>query len=364
MATVSKYTNTSGGTLWRVRYRTPDKRQTDKRGFRIKREAEVFATSVEHDKQTGSYVAPSAGRVTIGDLGPAWLARQRGHCKPTTSAAYRGAWQTHVEPRWGNAAIGAIRYSDISAWIADLGAAGKSAETTRRAYRVLASILGDAVRDRLLPSSPATGVKMPARPQRKHIYLTRDQLDRLADESGRYCSLVLLLGLSGLRWGEAAALRVGDIDLRGRVSITRNAATIGGRTVVGTLKTGRSRTVTLPDFVAEALSRTCRGKGLGELIWKTAKGDCPKPPGAESWLDGAVRRCQLSDPTFPRVTAHHLRHTAVSLAVHAGANVMVVQRMLGHASAAMTLDVYADLFDSDLDAVAVKLGQMWANGSG
>ena len=52
---------------------------------------------------------------------------------------------------------------------------------------------------------------------------------------------------------------------------------------------------------------------------------------------------------------HDLRHTAASLAVSAGANVNAVQRMLGHASAAMTLDTYADLFVHDLDAVAVVL---------
>jgi len=50
-----------------------------------------------------------------------------------------------------------------------------------------------------------------------------------------------------------------------------------------------------------------------------------------------------------------LRHTAASLAVSAGANVKAVQRMLGHASAAMTLDLYADLFDDDLEAVATAL---------
>ena len=67
-----------------------------------------------------------------------------------------------------------------------------------------------------------------------------------------------------------------------------------------------------------------------------------------------------AEPTFLRVTAHGLRHTAASLAISAGANPKVVQRMLGHASAAMTLDVYADLFDSDLDSVAETVGKMWA----
>ena len=68
-----------------------------------------------------------------------------------------------------------------------------------------------------------------------------------------------------------------------------------------------------------------------------------------------MAKAQLVDKAFPRVTIHDLRHTAASLAVSSGANVKAVQRMLGHASAAMTLDTYADLFDDDLDAVSVAL---------
>jgi integrase len=52
------------------------------------------------------------------------------------------------------------------------------------------------------------------------------------------------------------------------------------------------------------------------------------PASKDSWLSGAVARCQAADPTFPRITAHALRHTAASLAISAGANVKVVQRML------------------------------------
>jgi integrase len=69
----------------------------------------------------------------------------------------------------------------------------------------------------------------------------------------------------------------------------------------------------------------------------------------------AVALCRKADDTFPTITPHDLRHTAASLAISAGANVKAVQRMLGHAKASMTLDVYADLFDTDLDAVAAEL---------
>jgi integrase len=64
---------------------------------------------------------------------------------------------------------------------------------------------------------------------------------------------------------------------------------------------------------------------------------------------------EATTPEFPTITPHDLRHTAASLAISAGANVKAVQRMLGHAKASMTLDTYADLFDTDLDAVAVEL---------
>lgn len=65
----------------------------------------------------------------------------------------------------------------------------------------------------------------------------------------------------------------------------------------------------------------------------------------------------LTDAGLPRMTVHDLRHTAASLAIASGANVKAMQRMLGHASAAMTLDVYADLFDDDVDAVSAALDQ-------
>jgi integrase len=166
-------------------------------------------------------------------------------------------------------------------------------------------------------------------------------LNRLAEESGRYCSLVLLLGVGGLRWGEAAALRVADVDfLRSRIYLHRNAVMVSDRVVVGTLKSHKSRTVAVPRFMIDALAVTAAGKGRDDLLWSTAAGTPlgPRAP-STSWLSYAVTRCQQTDPAFLRITAHSLRHTAASLAIHAGANPLVVQRMLGHASAAMTLDV-------------------------
>jgi integrase len=364
MATIEKYETKSGAALYMVRYRKPDNKQTMKRGFTTKRDAMAFANTVETAKLAGSYVAPSLGRVTVGALGPKWLERQRGHMKPSGWRSYESAWRIHVKPRWGSVPVADVRYSEVQAWVAELSAK-RGPVIVQTAHSVLARVLGDAVRDRLLVANPAREIKLPRRSRRQNVYLTADQLHALADESGRYRALVLLLGVAGLRWGEAAALRVSDIDfLRRRIELHRNAVTVGRHTYVGTLKSGKSRTVALPTFVVDALAATAEGKGRDDLLWPSQAGSYLAPPAARgSWLSGAVVRCQKADPTFPRVTAHALRHTAASLAISAGANPKVVQRMLGHASAAMTLDVYADLFDTDLDAVADVLDQRYSQTS-
>jgi hypothetical protein len=105
MATIEKY-QTKDGARYRVRYRAPDNRQTDKRGFTRKRDAEAFANTVEVSKLKGEYVAPSDARVTLGELGPAWLARQKGHLKPSGYAVMETTRRLRVEPRWGSTPIG------------------------------------------------------------------------------------------------------------------------------------------------------------------------------------------------------------------------------------------------------------------
>ncbi len=68
MATIERYQTASGGTAYRVRYRTPDRRSTSKRGFTTKRDAELFAATVEVSKARGEYIAPTVGKVTIGEV--------------------------------------------------------------------------------------------------------------------------------------------------------------------------------------------------------------------------------------------------------------------------------------------------------
>ena len=136
--------------------------------------------------------------------------------------------------------------------------------------------------------------------------------------------------------------------LRRRVMVSENAVQVGAQIHVGTPKAHKRRTVPLPEFLLPYLARQCEGRGREDLLFPDVdRGYLKRPHPTCGWFIKAV-----AESGVPHTTPHDLRHTAASLAVSAGANVKAVQKMLGHASAAMTLDVYADLFDDDLEAVA------------
>lgn len=364
MASVKAYT-TASGRRYRVRYRKPDGSQTDKRGFPTKKAAEAFAATVEVDKLTGSYVDPTLGRTTIGELGPGWLARKT-HLKPSSLRPLEITWRVHVEPRWAKTRIMDIGLVEVEDWISELTAL-RSPTVVIRAYGILAGILDDAVRAKLLYANPSRGVEnLPRKKRKANVYLTHDEVHAMARCAPEHSVLVLTLAYAGLRWGEAIALRVRDLSIpRKRIMIERNAVIVGMETVVGTPKNGKGRSVPIPDFLAQELAALCKGKKRDDLVFPGPDGGFMQRPKAErGWFDGARSRAGLE-----RLTPHDLRHTAASLAVQAGANVKSLQKMLGHASAAMTLDVYTDLFDEDLTAIGdalnaavlkLDVGKKWA----
>ncbi|AQA24338.1 phage integrase family protein [Rhodococcus sp. MTM3W5.2] len=352
MATIEPY-STAAGKRYMVRYRTPEHGQTKKRGFRTKRDAEAFAATVEVEKLTGSYVAPALGRITVGELGADWLARKQTDVKPSSYNSLETAWRIHVAPRWGRTRIADIDLDAVERWITELVRAGKGPTVVIRAYGVLASILDGAVKARRLASNPARGVENLPRKQRKaRVYLTHEQVQALAEESGQHETLVYLLAYCGLRWGEAIALRVEHLDLlRKRLTVVDNAVQVNMQIHVGTPKSHVHRSVPIPPFLVEMLARQCEGQARGDLVFPGRGGGyLLRPVSFTGWFTKAVQRADV-----PPLTPHDLRHTAASLAVSAGVNVKALQRMLGHASAAMTLDTYADLFDDDLEAVGSAL---------
>ncbi|WP_287001801.1 tyrosine-type recombinase/integrase, partial [Gordonia sp. UBA7860] len=211
------------------------------------------------------------------------------------------------------------------------------------------------VEDRRIPRNPCDGVKLPKRQHADRAYLSHEQVQALAGAVERNPEVVRFLAYTGLRWGEMAALRVQDFDmLRRRVNVSRSVTESGGL-VWSTPKTHERRSVPFPAVLADELAALMAGKGRDELVFVDLRGGVLRN---SNWrarvFEPAVRGLQDCGE-FPDLTPHDLRHTAASLAISAGANVKAVQRMLGHAKASMTLDTYADLFDTDLDGVADAL---------
>src|SRR5690606_28263112 len=119
-----------------------------------------------------------------------------------------------------------------------------------------------------------------------------------------------------------------------------------------------ARSVPYPGFLAAGIADLAASRpSRDSLLFGDGIDHMRLPNSRDGWFAASVKRVQAKDPTFPRVTPHELRNTAASLPISAGANVKAIRRMLGHASAAMTLDVYADLFDDDLTAVSDALDQ-------
>lgn len=354
MGSVEAY-ETAGGKRYRVQYRTPDRRNTMKRGFKTKREAEQFLAITEVSKLRGEWVDATKARATVGEMASSWYEAQV-QIKPTTRSGYRYNLDKHVLPIWGNYRLTDISHGAVQAWVTTLGQE-REPSTVRQIYLVLAGVLKYAVRDGRLPRSPADGIQLPRLVKRAHGYLTHAQVRMLAEECGIWSDLILLLSYTGLRWGEMAALTSDRVDVdRRRLDISVSVTEVRGELVWGTPKNHERRSVPVPTLVLPGLARRAAEALPPATLFRGADGGIVRAGNFRSRVfNKAVARCMSVDSSFPRITIHDLRHTAASLAVAAGANVKAVQRMLGHASAAMTLDVYADLFDDDLDAVAEAL---------
>ncbi|WP_350269314.1 tyrosine-type recombinase/integrase [Brevibacterium sp. CBA3109] len=351
MASIEPY-ETAKGRRYRVRYRRPDGRHTDRRGFRTKREATLFLNTTEVDKAQGTYIDPSAGAVTIADLGKPWLDRQS-HLKPSTYTVIRGAWHTHIQPKWGHWKIRDITQTEVEGWVAELSRR-RSATVTLRALGVLKGILDGAVKDRLIGRNPAVELtNLPRKGKKEHIYLTHNQVGALSEASGEYRRIVLVGCYMGLRWGEITGLRAKDFDAeKNRLTVAQNVVRVGSKFYPGTPKTHEQRTVAVPAFLVTELQDQVKDRIGDALIFPgTNSGYLMRPKKQIGWWKEAKAAAGVPDAMVP----HDMRHTAASLAIQSGAHVKAVQRMLGHASAAMTLDTYSALFDTDLDVVAVAL---------
>ena len=369
MGSVTAY-ETNAGKRYRVIYRKPDHIQTQKRGFKTKRDAELFLAKVEIDKSRGAYVDPAKSRVLLGEWLDAWMA-SRSDWRETSRERARGIVARHIKPELGGYPLASLNHQLVQNWAGALSKTQGPA-SVHKIVNVLSGALQMAVKDGRLPANPAHGLNLPKVSKTSKRYLTHSEVRDLADavdalgrgiyrgKSNGYGLLVLVLAYCGLRWGEASGLRVKDIDFkRGRLEIQHTIVEIDGLQIDSEPKDYEARSIPVPATILAELKTRVEGKEAGSPVFAAARG---------GWLRGRVFRRGWLDEAAETIgqsglTPHELRHTAASLAISAGANVKAVQRMLGHASAAVTLDVYSDLFDTDLDAVSAALDLVLATTS-
>jgi integrase len=214
----------------------------------------------------------------------------------------------------------------------------------------MSAALDHAVRSGRIRSNPARGLGLPRSRRRDYVFLTHDQLRDLAAEAGPWQVFVLVLGYTGLRWGEATALRVCDIDLgRRRIDVRRAFSDVGGHVVLGTPKSHQSRTVPVPRFLGRELSADVTGKHADDLVFTMPGGSVLR---LSNWRRASFLPARARAGLSGRFRIHDLRHTAASLMVQAGYPPKMLQEIMGHASITTTLDLYGHLYPGDMDRYA------------
>jgi integrase len=135
-------------------------------------------------------------------------------------------------------------------------------------------VLKFSVKAKHLSANPADGVELPRLPEAEQRYLTHEQLHRLALASGRFRTFVLVLGYCGLRFGEAIALRMADVDLKARrIRVSRSVTYVSGKGLLeGPTKNPSARTVPVPNFLAPLLATETADRDGEALVFPSRRG--------------------------------------------------------------------------------------------
>lgn len=346
---------TDGGS-WQARYRDPTGRERA-RSFPRRIDAERFLNLIEADKLRGDWVDPEAGKVTVAEFSERWFGTTVG-LKPKTRAGYRSLLDSRILPYLGHLQLRRVDPLVVREWVADLLEAGISASRIRQARNVIHAVFGLAQEASLIVRNPVEGVKTPPLPASQRRYLTPAQVGALAGSMPRpYDVLTYVLSYTGIRFGEAAALRRFRCDMaRSRLRIAESLAEVGGNLHFGPTKTHRQRTVVVPatirDLLAEHLDTLTESPE--SLVFASQRGRPLRYSNFRNrvWIP-ATEEAGLSD-----LDIHELRHTAAALMIRAGADPKLIQTQLGHSTIAITYDVYGHLFPDRLDELGEDLDRL------
>lgn len=318
-----------------------------------RKEAEAVLTKAQHELRSGTYVEPS--RQPTGEYMDQWFVRMRHHwARETTYHSRHGSWQRYGVPTLATLPLRELTLGRIQQVFDDLAARGLSRGTILGFQVTLNMALADAVRYGLIPRNPVTGTKLPAgTTATTPPHWTPDEASRFlgAVPDDPDAALWTLMLFTGVRIGEALALRWSDLDLtKGTARITRTISRdAAGREIIaeGTKTDASRRTIPLVPACCAALKRHRIAQAERRLAHGPGWQDRDLVFGGR---DGRVRTreairlrlrqlCEANGVTV--LSPHGLRHTAATLALSRGTHPKLVQDLLGHKTIAMTLDLYS-----------------------
>ncbi len=308
----------------------------------------------------GEWIDPALSSVTVEELSERWFAGLHS-LKPKTVESYSSLLRSRVLPAFGDWQVQRVKRFDVEAWVAGMVGEGLSPSRTIQSKLVLQLIYDVGVRDGYVARNPVVGVRLPRLQHREAAFFEPQVVDSLvAALAAPYGPLVAIMGVCGLRWGEAVALRRRHVDaLRRRLIVEESLAEISGHFIFGTTKSHARRNVPVSPRVLAMLEEALADKGRGlhrthprdDLVFTGPKGG----PLRYRYFLMKVWHPALKAMGLPVVGVHVLRHSAAARIVSAGGSHKTLQTVLGHKSAAFSLTVYAHLFDADLDALADRL---------
>lgn len=342
MASISKLP--SG--RWQVRWRDASNRQRAK-NFARKADAQAHAATADRS------LTPD--RLVVAKWADMWLDGAR-NLGPGGRATYRRDLDRHILPTFGDRPLDKLTSTAIDEWLAAELEAGVAPSSVHRHYRTVRRMMAVAVQRGVLVRNPCDAVTPPRVPVTEMRFLDVDEVERLAKVMpDRYRAWLLVAAWSGVRWSEGVGLRPQDVDGQ-RVTVTGQLVRRDGDWCREPPKTtaGR-RTITLPASVADELAEHLAEYSTADLVFPNQHG---RPMNGPSFRSNIWRQALDRAGVDPQLRVHDLRHTAVALAVAAGAHPKTIQARMGHASISITLDRYGHLFDSidqslagDLDAL-------------
>lgn len=349
------------GKTYRVRDRLGGKVVTLAGGYATKKAAQDGRDLLRSEQLRGEQLVPRGDRVTLNEWLDEWWPTYETGLKPSARVSAAGIIRRYIRPMLGRLELGAVDEMAVRRWVGDL-LAGRTPvkaprklapKTVRNAHGQLHRVLADAVRQRLIRANPCEGTTLPAANRDEQRFLTEMEADRLlAAVPERWRVLVLLLLLTGLRFGEAVGLRVGRVDLAGRrltVAQQQQELADTAEIVYVTPKSKRSRrTVTFPARLAAQLAPLLDGQRRDDLVFRAVQGG----PVRYRQFYRRVWAPAVRETKLVGLRLHDLRHTHAAWLISAGVPVLAISRRLGHASIAVTMDMYGHLLP-EVDASIV-----------